>query len=266
MNAVSSSFAEELQATKSTSNGVQCLHKALELLCSFTPDHAEWGVTEMAAYLGVPKSAVHRILTTCEQYRFVERTKDRRYRLGAKVLELGHVYRFDTRILQTAEVILQSLAQEVAGIAHLAELDGYEVLELMRAEAKGSVRFTPSPKLRMPTHATALGKVLLAFSDSDYRERFFNRHLMLKRFTPHTYTTQDELLRELSKVTLQGYAVSNQESVLGCRCVAVPVRDDSGAVVAAVSVSGPYDRFSENRLRVLISNLSLSARTIEKSL
>ena len=78
---------------------VQSVSKALELLCCFSSDHPEWGVTEIADYLGMYKSAVHRILATCEQYHFVVRTPERRYRLGNRAVELGNIYRFDRRLL-----------------------------------------------------------------------------------------------------------------------------------------------------------------------
>lgn len=249
---------------KPAAQGVQCIYKALELLCSFTPDHPEWGVTELAAYLGLPKSAAHRILTTCEQYRFVERTEERRYRLGARLLELGNVYRFDRRLLARAETALQSLAQTVSGIAHLAELEGYEVLELMRAEAQGSVRFTRSPNFRMSAHSTALGKVLLAFSGREFRERFFSRHRRLAGYTAHTITSQEDLRKELEAVARQDFAVSDQESVIGCRCFSVPIRNGTGHVVAAVSISGPVERFTGEREPELVSHLWRTARTIEQ--
>lgn len=251
---------------KSPVQGVQCIHKALELLCSFTPDHSEWGVTELAAYLGIAKSAAHRILVTCEQYRFVERTADRRYRLGARLLELGNVYRFDRRLLAKAETSLQSLARTVSAIAHLGELEGYSVLELMRAEALGSVRFHSSPKFRMSAHATALGKVLLAFSAPEFRERYFSRHRHLVRFTSHTLVDEGDLRREIDSILQRDYAVSNEESVLGCRCIAVAIRNRNQHVAAALSISGPVERFTKDRIPELAAHLWRTARLIEREL
>src|SRR5215831_14796580 len=102
-----------------SNQGVQSVSKALELLCCFSSDRPEWGVTEIADYLGMYKSAVHRILATCEQYHFVVRTPDRRYRLGNRAVELGNIYRFDRRLLWKAEPVLRRLADETNSIAHL---------------------------------------------------------------------------------------------------------------------------------------------------
>lgn len=245
---------------------MQCIHKAFELLCSFTPDRCEWGVTELADYLGITKSAAHRILVTCWQYRFVERTPDRRYRLGARLLELGNVYRFDRRLLAKAEPSLQTLARTVSSTAHLGEFDGYSVLELMRAEALGSVRFTPFPKFRMPVHATAMGKTLLAFSTPEFRERFFSRNRRFARLTAHTLVTEDELRRELDAIQQRDYAVCNEEAVTGCRCIAVAIRNPGTGVVAAISISGSIERFSEERVPKLAEQMWRTARCIEREL
>src|SRR5215471_8027665 len=89
--------------TQTSDGGVRSIAKALEVLSCFTSDHAEWGVTEISQFLGLYKSAVHRILNTCEQFGFVEKTGSHRYRLGAKILELGNVYKFDRRLLLEVE-------------------------------------------------------------------------------------------------------------------------------------------------------------------
>src|SRR3954451_24244101 len=85
--------------TEPRSQGIRAVSKALELLCCFSSDHPEWGVTEVASYLGLCKSAAYRILATCEEYHFVVRTPTHRYRLGKRALELGNIYRFDHRLL-----------------------------------------------------------------------------------------------------------------------------------------------------------------------
>ena len=130
---------------------IQSVAKALELLCCFSPDQPEWGVTDVAQYLGLCKSAAHRILATCEEYHFVVRTPSRRYRLGSRALELGNVCRFDRRMLWKAEPVLRQLADQSASVAHLGELDGREVLELLRSAGPGSQVFTSSPRLRGQT-------------------------------------------------------------------------------------------------------------------
>src|SRR5215467_9279143 len=192
------------------SQGIQSVSNALEVLCCFSPDHSEWGVTEIADYLGLCKSAAHRILATCEVYRFVIRTSSRRYRLGTRALELGNTYRFDRRMLWKAEPVLRHLADQTASVAHMGELDGPDVVELLRSAAPGSRVFTSSPRLRGPAHATAMGKILLAWGGEEVFEHFVGCRQMFARFTPHTIVTPERLKQELDDVLARGYAVSDQ--------------------------------------------------------
>jgi DNA-binding IclR family transcriptional regulator len=255
---------ENLSGREVDLHGVQSVSKALELLCCFSADRPEWGVTEIAEYLGLCKSAVHRILATFERYNFVTRTPSRRYRLGRRAAELGNVYRFDRSLLWKAEPVIRRLADTTQSIAHLGELDGREVLELMRSAGPNAVIFTSSPRFRAPVHATALGKVLLASGGEIRMNQYLGPLRALKRFTPYTIVSTENLRRELSVVSRQGYAVSNQESVLGCRCLGVPVRNQLGNVVAALSVSSTVDRFSDINLPRVLAQLRSAAETISR--
>jgi DNA-binding IclR family transcriptional regulator len=242
--------------------GVQSVSKALELLCCFSADHPEWGVTEIAEYLGLCKSAAHRILTTLEQYHFVIRTPDRRYHLGNRALELGNVYRFDRRLLSRAEPVMRRLADETHAIAHLGELDGREVLELARSAGPDAITFTSSPRFRGPAHATGMGKILLAFSGEEAFRDFVGPSQCFKRFTPYTIVSPEVLRRELGHVAQQGYAISDQEAVLGCRCIAVPVRNRNRKFVAALSISSTPEKFGETAIPHLLSKLFTAADLI----
>jgi len=246
--------------------GVEAVSNALDLLCCFSSDHPEWGVTEMARYLGLSKAAVHRILITCEYYGLVERTPERRYRLGARVLELGNVYRFDQRFLMKAEPSMRQLSDQTGSTVHLAILEGRDVLELHRTSSVKAVRFTPSPRFRMALHATGLGKVLLAAGGQKLFDRLIGDRSFLKQFTPHTTTRPDQLQEQLEEVSREGYAVADQESVLGCRCFAVPVRDRLGAVIAAISISNRVERLSGAEGSVLLNRLFDTAEAIREAI
>jgi len=245
-----------------TNSTLSSLLKALELLCSFSTEHPEWGVSELSAYLGLSKSTAHRILTTCEQFRFVERTEDRRYRLGSRALELGNIYRFDRRLLVGAETALRRLADSTQSMAHLAELDGREIVELMRFSGPNSVRFTSVPILRAGAHATATGKVLLAHCDPPMLNRILGRQLKLKRYTPATICDPDELRRHLAEIALQGYGISDQEATAGCCCIAVPLRNRFGRVVAALSISNTSATFANDHLPRYLGRLFQTAEAI----
>ena len=253
-------------AIEAQPRGIQSVSKALELLCCFAPDHPEWGITEMAEYLGLCKSAVHRILATCEEYHFVVRTSSRRYRLGTRALELGNVYRFDRRLLCKAEPALRHLADQTGSVAHLGELDGRDVLELLRCSGPGAIIFSKTPRLRAAAHATAMGKVLLAFGGEQTFRNFVGPYRNLKRLTPYTIDKPEVLWQELQSVVEQGYAISDQEAASGCRCIGVPIRSRSRRVVAALSVSGTTEKFSKQELLPVLGKLFTAAETIGREL
>jgi len=241
---------------------VQSVSKALEVLCCFSVDKSEWGITELAAYLGICKSAAHRILITCERYQFVIRTDDHRYRLGPRALELGNTYRFDRRLLWKAEPILRRLADETGSIAHLGELDGREVRELTRSAGPGAILFTPRPQFRSLAHTSGMGKVLLAFGGEELIRSFIGPRTTLTRLTRQTIVKPEHLRTELQKVREQGYAISDQESVLSCRCVAVPVRLRTQAPVAALSISSTQEKLNDTTIPVLLDRLRFASRAI----
>jgi DNA-binding IclR family transcriptional regulator len=253
----------KMKAT-SRSQGIQSVSKALELLCCFSSDHPDWGVTEVANYLGLCKSAAYRILATCEEYQFVVRTPTHRYRLGTRALELGNIYRFERRLLWKGEPAMRQLADETHSVAHLGELDGRDVLELLRSAGQGARIFTSSPRLRGPAHATAMGKILLAFGGEETFAHFVGPMRTFKRFTRYTIVSPEALKQELETVAAQGYAVSDQECVVGCRCVAVPVRNRQERVIAALSVSNTPEIFCERELPRVLSRLTVSAETISR--
>jgi len=246
--------------------GVQSVSKALDLLCCFSADRPEWGVTEISEYLGLCKSAVHRILATCEQYHFVIRTPERRYRLGSRALEMGNIYRFDRSMLWKAEPVLHQLADETNSIAHLGELDGREVLELARSAGPNAFILTSSPRFRGPAHATGMGKVLLAFGGEQVFRDFVGPFKTFKRITPKTITSPEDLKHELEIVAERGYALSDQENVLNCRCLAVPVRNRHRQTVAALSISSTPDKFHEQAIPRLVTKLFGAAESIQRQI
>lgn len=248
------------------SGSVQVVSKALDVLCCFSSDHPEWGVTELASHLGLSKSTAHRFLITLEEYGFVQRTPSRRYRIGVRTLELGNVFRFDRKFLLNAEPVLRALALKTNSIAHLAQLEDREALELLRSSAPGAVTLSPFPIFRMPLHATALGKVLLAHAGEEAFQRVVGIRRTLPPYTEHTNVDPARLKAQLREVREQGYARSEQETREGQVCLAVPVRNQHGVVVAALSISGTTERFRPQDYPRLLPELFGAASEISRCL
>lgn len=249
---------------RNVSESVKSLTRALDLLCCFSPSRLEWGVTEIAEYLGFSKSVAHRFLTTLETAGFVERTAHHRYRLGIRVLELGTTFRFQHNLLWSTDYALHALSREAGAKAHLAQLEGREVLELMQSDVSFSKPRQLS--LRMPVHCTALGKVLLAFAGDGAFERFIGVKKQLKRFTPRTITSPSHFQEHLEIVRSRGYALDDEESKPGARCVGVPVRNSSGNVIAAISLSSTVERFTDEAIDVHLPRMQRTATFVSRAL
>lgn len=164
------------------------------------------------------------------------------------------------------EPVLRRLADETNSIAHLGELDGRDVLELARSAGPDGRILTSSPRFRGPAHATGMGKVLLAFGGEQTFRDFVGSYQQFKRFTPYTIVSPKELKRELENVTGQGYAISDQECVLNCRSIAVPVRKKRGQAVAALSISNTPAKFSDEAMPRLLSKLFTAAEMIGREI
>jgi DNA-binding IclR family transcriptional regulator len=243
------------------------IDRALEVLCCFSNERPEWGVSDLAEYLGFYKSTVHRFLANFEQVGLVERTADRRYRLGVRALELGNIFRFSQRLLEIAERPLRELAEETECISRLGRLEGREVVVLLRTSGAHSKAFAPYPASRMPAHCTALGKMLLSAFDEEDLNRFFGTRTVLKELTPSTITSPEALREHLRQVGKAGYAIDDEEAVIGQRCLAVPLRDpERGDLFAAIGISGEREKLDDRLLPDVIKRMKATAKAITAAL
>ena len=240
---------------------VKSVAKALDLLCCFTTERPEWGVTELADYLGLYKSAVHRLLITFVRLRFIEQTSSRRYRLGIRTAELGNMFQRNDQLVRVAERGLRVLAEEMKVITHLSKLDGRDTVELLRFDGMVERHSSGRSAVRREAHATAKGKIFLAYVPNLF-ESYVCQRRFLKKYTPMTIETPESLRAELDRIRRQGYAVDNEESRGGLRCIAVPVCLPSGTLVAALSISAQTKHLSIDDVPLCVPRLVHLARSI----
>lgn len=219
--------------------------RVLEL---FTPRHPEWGVSEVARSLQMPKSGAHSQLSALTQIGVLRRTPANRYRLGWRLISLSHT------LLETAgfrRQARQELAQMVAHggkecSAWIAVRDAAEVISVDQiAGAESKARFLTAAGRRVPAHGTAAGKLLLAYSPLSEVELLGDADL--QQLTPVTITHQDELLDVLARIRTYALAWDDEEALEGISSVAAPVREWDGSVVAAISISGPTSSLARAR-------------------
>ncbi len=241
---------------------IQTVINALRLLEAFR-EAEELGVTELSRRLSLHKNNVFRLLATLEERGYVEQMADTdRYRLGARCLELGHAFSRGRDLARHARAELERLAEASGESVHLGALQDLQVSHLDGERSDQPVLTGLRVGQRLPLHCTALGKVLLATAGSEVWERFDRecaRDGELPRHTTVTITDRDKFFDHLRGVAGEGFALDLEECVEGMCCVAAPVYDASDRVAAAVSISVPAFRVSEDALRQHFAPLAIEA-------
>jgi DNA-binding IclR family transcriptional regulator len=212
--------------------------KAGRVLELFTPEHPEWGVSEVATNLGIGKSGAHALLAALAETGLVRRTPQGRYRLGWRILSLSHTLIESSEFSQEAYRRMMRIVNRFGGSTmHLAVLDGSDIVYLAKAENRVSEPINVSGfGKKLPAHCTSVGKVLLAARGPEYVAGVAEER-GLARFTQATITSLDKLQRNLMHVREDGYAYDLQEGLAGLCCVGAPIHDPSGMVCAAMSIS-----------------------------
>ncbi|HEY8487214.1 MAG TPA: IclR family transcriptional regulator, partial [Limnochordales bacterium] len=213
----------------------------------FSAERPEWGVTEVSRALRIPKSSAHALLATLCRVGLLRKTPQNRYRLGWRVLALTQVLLDSTEFRAEALPAMQRLVARFGETVHLAVLEDGQVVYVEKLEGTRAVRVAVSRVgARLPAHCSAVGKVLLAHQPWEKVEAVAALH-GLPALTPNTITSLERLRAELQRVREQGFAYDHEEVMPDLCCVAAPIRDHSGAVVAAMSLSVPAYRFRQHR-------------------
>jgi DNA-binding IclR family transcriptional regulator len=203
------------------------------------------GVTEVARRTNLLPSDAHRILKSLASCGFIEQNPvTRTYRLGIGLMKLGLTAFQRNELRDAARMLLQRLSAETEATAHMAMFDAREpdIFLAEQVDANGEVPFKPRYGATASPHCTALGKVIAASLEPDVA-RALVRRTGLPRLTASTITRLGDLETEFIRTRNRGYGLDLEESAAGACCIGAPVRDWSGAVVAAVSVSMPAGRF-----------------------
>jgi DNA-binding IclR family transcriptional regulator len=219
---------------------VQSADKALAILAAFDEGRPAVGVSELAAELGMHKSTVSRLLATLENRGLVRRDADR-FAPGPELARLGALAVRGLVLVGTAREALERLAADTGETVNLAVREGDRALNLHQVHTAHLVGVTDWTGRALPLHATANGKVLLAFGAGSLPRA-------LPKIAQKTITDRRKLRAELERVRKAGFAVATEELELGLHAVAAPVFDSFASCVAAVSVSGPVYRLPERRL------------------
>ena len=231
---------------------IQTVTNALRVLDTLGAE-GETGVAELSRQLSLHKNNIFRLLATLEEQGYVEQNRlTERYRLGLRSLDLGQAFVREHSLALRGRDAVEALVAETGESAHLAVSDALEVVAIEGVAGERALVAARRVGVRHPLHCTALGKVLLANASEAVRRDHHQAviaHLGLPEKTRHTITLADKFLEELRAIASAGHAFDREEFELGLCCVAAPVQDASAAVVAALSVSVPRARCSEDELQ-----------------
>lgn len=238
---------------------------ALLVLKVFSEDEAEIGISSLAKRLGLAKSTVHRLAVTLAAEGFLEQNPENgRYRLGLALFGLGALVRRRMDVSNQARPLLGVLRDKTQEGVHLAILADTSIMYLYNLETSQAIGIRSYIGTRKPAFCTCEGRVLLAFGPPEVVTSVIEEGLVAR--TPKTNTDPVALRKALDEVRQSGYAIDDEESEVGMRGVAAPVRDISGKVVAAVGLAGPIQRLTKKDLRALAPQVIATADAISTRL
>jgi len=255
------------KVSKANKYPVKSVVKTLNVLEHLGSSPSGTTLTEISTKLRIGKSTIHRLLATLRDHDFVWLDPlSSRYILGARILQLSEQLNHQSILIRYGEPILSRLAAESGETCNLGVLDGRSVLYLIIKESRNPLRMTGHVGKRLPAHCTALGKALLSGLTRDELSELYSDNKKLETFTSKSVRTIPQLLRNLEKTRQASIVIDNEEVYPGVLCLGTPIRDHSGRVVAAVSISFPKTRVDSKTSERFRSLLLESAAELSRQL
>jgi DNA-binding IclR family transcriptional regulator len=238
---------------------------AVRLLKTFTEDEEEIGVTALSKRLGVAKSTVYRLATTLTAEGMLEQNpQTERYRLGLALFSLGALVRQRMDVSTQGRAQLFALREATNETVHLAILDGADIMFILNLESNQAIRMRADLGSRKPAFCTAEGLAMLAFEQDSAVDKVLRAGLRARTAT--TITDSLDWRRALEQVRERGYAFDDEQSELGMRSIAAPIREAGGRVVASVGLAGPVQRLSDDIVARITPLVVESAMAISERL
>lgn len=222
--------------------------------------------SDISRRLKIPKSSASYILRVLENRSYLIREKETgKYRLGLKLMSLTRDMLTHLDVRKIARPIMEDFVKKVKLPMHLAVLDNGRAVYVEKVEAESFVKMDIWVGHRLPVHTTAIGKILVSqMTDKEVTDILDLRGM--ERKTPKSITTQKKYLAELNKVRKFGFAIDNEENSLGVRCVAAPVFDSNGKIIAALGTSSTIMQIDEGHLPKVLEIVKNSALKISSQM
>lgn len=249
-------------------SGSQVLERALRLLELFTPERPSWPVRELSEATGLPRPTVYRILRVLQRHQYVwQDPATKRFRLGSGALGLGRRALESIEIRSTAYPVMRRLHEATGETVLLTVLseDRTQSVCVERLESRHELRLILEVGRRIPLHAGASSKILLAYLPPEQVARVIERRGLV-RVNKNTITDPERLQRELREIRRRGYALSFEETNEGAAGIAAPIFDATGAIAGGLGIAGPLVRFTPQTLPRLIPVVCAHADEVTQAL
>jgi IclR family acetate operon transcriptional repressor len=250
---------------KASQNTIKSLDRALEVLVKL--GEMEGGtLSQIAGALEQSPATIYRVLTTFHGRGFADFDEQSQiWSIGPAAFLTGSQFLRRTSLVERARPIMRDLMEATGETANLGiERDG-KVLFLGQVETHATIRAFFPPGTASAMHSSGIGKALLCRMD-DSRQRQVLAAGQLEKFTPHTLTDPEAMIADLRAAKARGYAIDGEERNIGMRCIAAPVFNVFGEVVAGISVSGPTVRMSEDRIEQVAADVMKAAASLTKAI
>ncbi|MBT2394612.1 IclR family transcriptional regulator [Streptomyces sp. ISL-100] len=227
---------------------VPAVTRSLDILELFLEGDGTLSAPDVTRKLQLPRTTVHELLTTLAARSYVVPVPEQpgRYRLGVRTYQLGSRYAEQLDLAAEGQQVAREVAETCDETVHVAILEDTDVIYIAKVDSTHAVRMVSAAGRRLPAHCTSVGKMLLAsLSEAELDARVEGRDFAA--MTPNSITDPGDLRTALAEIRERGLAFEHRESNPDVSCVAAPVRDSAGRVVAALSISVPMIRWSEER-------------------
>ncbi len=242
------------------------LERAVKLMDCFTEEQPFLGVREVARLAGLSSSTAGRVLATLKDLGLlVQDAETRKYALGGKVLAWAEVYSATLDVRNFAQPYVQDLQRLTGETVSVYVVEGANRVCVERLESDQNVRVVAHLGRNIPLYAGSAGKLFLAYMPQKDRETFLQQ-TELEPITPYTITDAAELNQQAVIILRQGYATSHREWTVDASGVAAPIFNQRGQMIAALTVSGPTQRFGPQNLEMIIKACTRAAQQISKLL
>jgi len=244
---------------------VQSVDRALDILEVLGKSEQGVRVKDLCDTLDMNKSTISRMLNTLAQRGYVEKMPNDAFRIGMRIVELSSVHLNSLQLKTEALPFMEDLKNRTGLIIHLGIMEDMEVVYLEKLSAYNNLRMYSQIGRRVYAHCTGLGKSMMAFmSEAEVRKILDTKGM--PAVTEKTTTDEKKLFQKLDMIRKKGYALDEEENELGVRCVAAPVFDYRGNVIAAVSATGFIDSFPLDRVDTVAADVTDCTGKISKAM